>query len=494
MRFRPFRSDVVRLSVSSVLRHSTWLVASLVIIPTFGLFPTIASAQIELDAPPINYFTAPVNDPIANLQKRIDAGEATLEFDDRSGYLASLLDRLGISPSSQGLVYSKTSFQLKQISPRSPRAVYFGDDVYIGWVRGGDVVEISAVDPQLGAVFYTLDQRETEQPKFARRDHECLQCHSSTLTKGVPGHVVRSVYPAPDGQPILRAGSFITTHASPLEERWGGWYVTGEHGEQRHLGNLLVRGARTFEPNQVDRDPGANVVDLAGRFPVGDYLSKHSDIVALMVLEHQTQAHNLITMANYRSRLALRDHRVICEMLGDPADKLSPSIERRLDNACEPLLQYFLFADETELDEPVRGTSSYRSEFEALGPRDSEGRSLRQFDLEDRLFRYPLSYLIYSDAFDALPNTLLERFYRRLWDVLTERDDSDTFAHISRADRRAVLGILRATKDGLPEYWGARRAAEGSEPSATESERTDDADSAGENGGSPDAPARKVEL
>ena len=108
---------------------------------------------------------------------------------------------------------------------------------------------------------------------------------------------------------------------------------------------------------------------------------------------------------------------------------------------------------ETELTDAVRGTSSFSQEFTARGPQDQQGRSLRQFDLKTRVFRYPCSYLIYSDCFDALPEPVLERVYQRLWDVLTGEDEAEKFAHLSAADRTAILEILRDTKDGLPDYW-----------------------------------------
>ena len=238
--------------------------------------------------------TTEADDPVSRLQKRLDAGKARLEHGSERGYLDSVLRELDVPTSSQTLVFSKTSFQLKRISPRSPRTVYFGDDVYIGWVRGGDVIELSAVDPKLGGTFYTLEQKPSEEgPKFVRRQYECLQCHASTLTKGVPGHVVRSVYSAPDGTPLLREGTYLTDHTSPLEERWGGWYVSGTHGKARHLGNQFVRAGD--DARALDNEAGANVTDLSARFDTTSYLTPHSDIVALLVLEHQTAMHNAIT-------------------------------------------------------------------------------------------------------------------------------------------------------------------------------------------------------
>src|ERR1700721_2589658 len=103
--------------------------------------------------------------------------------------------------------------------------------------------------------------------------------------------------------------------------------------------------------------------------------------------------------------------------------------------------------------QPVKGVSTFTKTFAERGPRDAKGRSLRDFDLQKRLFRYPLSYLIYSAAFDGLPDVARDRVYQRLYDVLTGKDSGKTFAGISSADRQAVLEIVRTTKPGLPKYW-----------------------------------------
>ncbi len=409
------------------------------------------SAQVEFEGPPIDYLSAPTEDPVARLQQKIDASQIELRHDRRRGYLESVLCHLRVPASSQVLVFSKTSFQLKRISPRSPRAVYFGDDVYIGWVLGGDVLELSAVDPKQGAVFYTLDQSRSPRPKFIRQTHNCLSCHGSTLSSGVPGHIVRSVYTAPDGNPILREGTFRTDHTSPIEERWGGWYVTGRHGGQRHLGNLVVRAADHVR--ELDTDESANVEDLSPWFETGSYLSGHSDIVALMVLEHQAKAQNLITRAGFLTRIALHDAKIMNEMLKRPAEFQSESTKSRIRSAAEPLVEYLLFSEEAELSGRIEGGSGFARDFVARGSRDRRRRSLRDLDFESRLFKYPLSYLIYSRSFDRLPGPVKDRVYRRLWEVLTGKDESEKFRRLSKKDRRNVLEILWDTKRGLPEYW-----------------------------------------
>ena len=413
-----------------------------------------AQSDSPCEQEPILYSTPAVNDPVARLQKHLDAGEAKLTYDDSHGYLRSVLELLEVPVSSQMLVFSKTSFQRDRISPESPRAVYFNDSVYVGSVQLGEVVEVSAVDPQKGAIFYTLSQQRSERPAFRRQTHDCLQCHDSSLSLGVPGHIVRSVYPDTNGQPILSAGTFVTSHNSPLSERWGGWYVTGTHGAQTHMGNVNVpRPGHHEPPRRLDFSGGTNVTSLAGRCDVSPYLSPHSDIVALMVMEHQVYLHNLMTRANYQTRLALRDEAAMNRALGRPLEERLDSTLSRVKSVGEPLVKYLLFVEEAPLTDRVEGTSSFAREFAAGGPRDRQGRSLRDFDLDKRLFRYPLSYLIYSEAFDSLPDLAREYVYRRLWQVLSGEDKTGKFGNLTEADRQAIVAIVRDTKRDLPEYW-----------------------------------------
>ncbi len=414
-------------------------------------WPASAAAQLDYDREPINYSTALRADAVAKLQARLQSGQAKFAFDERSGDLPALLRELNISETSQVLVFSKTSFQRERISPQRPRALYFSDDVYVGSVDQGEVLEISAVDPQLGAVFYTLAQQPSDQPMPIGQLDSCTQCHASPMTEGVPGHLVRSVYPDAQGQLILSAGSFRTSDRSPLRERWGGWYVTGTHGHQRHLGNALFRDPVDLE--KIDYESGANLIDLRSRVDLAAYRTPHSDIVALMVLEHQAPLHNQIAAANYRARLALREQEVLNKMLNSTSSELSPGIQRRLQRAGDDVLKGLLFVGETPLTDTVQGTSGFADYFARLGPRDRHGRSLRDFDLQQRLFKYPCSYLIYSDALNALPEQVLSHILRRLWEVVTNQDHDEAFSHLTTEDRRAIREILVDTKPGLPDYW-----------------------------------------
>lgn len=408
----------------------------------------VSTGQDAFEQPPINYSKSKPNGPVARVQQKIKSGEIKFEWERDHGYLKSLLKAFDIDPRSQLLIYSKTSLQLHKITPRTPRAIYFNDDVYIGFIPGSDRLEVSEADPQLGGVFYTMRQ-DNPKPVFLRDSGNCLGCHATSRTQYVPGHLMRSVYAAPSGQPHYGMGTYLTTQESPFEERFGGWYVTGEHGTIRHMGNLILQNKN----DRVDRDQGANVTDLGSRTRTERYLTPHSDLVALMTLAHQAEMHNLITLANFRTRQAIHQGKVMNKALDRPEDYISDSTQSRIRNACEKLVRYMLFVDEAPLESPIRGTSGFQEYFESRGPFDKRGRSLRQFDLRTRTFKYPCSYLIHSEAFQKLPIAAKTRIYERLWEILTGEEKSDDFDHLSDTDRLAIRNILADTIPDLPDYW-----------------------------------------
>lgn len=417
----------------------------LMLLPWISL--SAVQAEEEYEREPIRYRQSTPQNAISALQTRMDAGELTLAYDEQFGYLPSVLQALEIPVDTQMLVYSKTSLQRRRITPRTPRAIYFNDDLYVGYCHAGDVLEVSAVDPQLGTVFYILSQQPEEKPQFMRQLDNCLVCHSSSRTEGVPGHLVRSLYVDAGGQPILSAGSRTVDHTTPIAKRWGGWYVSGTHGSQSHLGNLIIRGNRVVEP--VDNAAGHNVTDLGNRFHAGSYLTPHSDLVALMILEHQVLVHNRLTKASFTTRQALAYDQMMRQVLGRGGDEPLESTTRRIRDAGEDLVEALLLVDEAPLTEPVAGTSGFTARFRAQGPRDDQGRSLRQLDLQKRLLAYPCSYLIYSPAFRGLPEPMKGYVWRRLREILTGRELEPRFAHLSLADRAAIWQILSQTHPDL---------------------------------------------
>ena len=381
--------------------------------------------------PAIDYNSAPFHTAIDDLNRKLEEGAAGLTFDPASGYLRSTLDALHVPIESQMLVYTQTSMQAPKINKGNPRAIYFTDSISVAWVRGGSVLEAWAQDPRQGTIFYTLDQEPSRAPRFGRR-LECVTCHVTWDTLAVPGPTVLTTFPRKTDRDY--ADGHAVDHRSDIEERWGGWYVTGRHAPPKHLGNLPL-----FMAPAVSRIAPSAVGD--GAFDLAGYPTPYSDIVALMVFEHQTRMMNLMTRAGWESRVAAVGR-------GDPA-----AAAARVRNAVNDLVDYMLFVDEAPLTTRIEGSSGFADVFTAQGPRDTRGRSLRDLQLDTRLMRYPLSYLIYSPAFDALPDDVKGAACRRLHDVLSGKDTSPKYAHLTPPVRQAILEILKDTKtsvvDGL---------------------------------------------
>ncbi|TWT59340.1 hypothetical protein [Rubinisphaera italica] len=415
------------------------------------LLENTARAQIEFEKSPIHYSTSEPSNPITELIRKIDSKAVELNYTDERGYLDSLLEVLEISTASQTLVFSKTSRQRRFISPESPRALFFNEDVYVGWIPEGEIIEISVADPQLGAVFYTIDQKQlTNPPKITRQFGQCLLCHASTHTDRIPGHIVRSVHTDRTGMPMLQSVAYRTTDRSPLSERWGGWYVTGTHGEQKHMGNLWSEDSHSWLP--TDEESGANLIDLSKKFDPSLYPTSHSDLVALMVLEHQITMHNLITAANIEWRIYCEELKSQETQQENSDSGLSEESNYRLNLLASRIVEGLLFKQEARLLSPVKGTSPFQDDFESKPPFDSQGRSLHQFDLTHRLFKYPCSYLIYSESFNALPEDLLNAVFHQLKLTLNASKDNDNY-QIPIPERQAIWSILKETSQNLPHTW-----------------------------------------
>ena len=335
-------------------------------------------------------------DPVAALSRRIERGAVQLSFDGPYGYLPSLLQTLHVPVESQIAVFSKTSIQSLRIEPSNPRVLYFNDSVSVGWVRGG-FIELAAQDPGNGIRYYIIQQRPDE--RLAPRE-DCVRCHKSGNTQ------VRSVISAPDG---VASGEIDVDSRTPFNKLWGGWFVTGSVVPAGHRGNAVFANSERR--------------DITPAFDPKVAPAVTSDAVALMVFTHQMHMMNL---------------------LAHP------------DNIDE-LVDYLLFVDEAPLPGPVHGDSAFAGKFSAAGPRDRLGRSLREFDLERRLMRYPCSYMIYTDAFDALPAATRDAIYRRMWSILSRKvgnEPDSRYQRLSSADRQAIVEILRDTKAGLPAWFG----------------------------------------
>jgi len=394
------------------------------------------------DDPAIAYSSATPKNVVVDVNRKLQDGELHFTYDPRSGYLQSALDALQLPIDSQLLVFSRTSLQGKRIGEQNPRALYFNDRVALGWVRGGDLLEVAAHDESAGIVFYSLDQRQEAPsgtaPQF-KREFICLGCHMTGNTLNVPGLLMFSTT-----RPEPNQYSGIPRHidqSEPLSRRFGGWFVTGSTGSTQHMGNQAAA---------VDGRANRELTTVEGLFDADGYRTLSSDIVSHLVLTHQAGMINLLTRAGWEARTA------------DPAlhapFTTTPEQEARIATVmagvASEVVDYLLFIDETKLPDKVRGASGFAERFSARGPKDSKGRSLYQLDLNRRLMKYPCSYLIYSPAFDALPPAIKNPIYKRMWEILSGQEQDPRYREaLSPADREAVVEILRETKTDLPPYF-----------------------------------------
>ena len=405
-----------------------------------------AQSTFDFYPEPISYQLTPGNNAITHLQRRLQTGEASLTFDPNRGYLDSLMRLLSIPANTQALVYSKTSLQLRPISPNNPRALYYNDEVYLGWVPGGEKLELIVSDKSLGTVFYTLKQVASDSPRFQRDRGECLQCHANRRTQGVPGPLVRSLYTTSSGNPIYNFGNYLSDHSSPFRQRWGGYYVTGLHGKMQHMGNLFVD--RNEEIKAIDYSRGSNQSELLRQVNRSAYPTNTSDIVALMVLQHQTQMQNLLTKAIYEERLA--DH--YDKTFHLDVENGSDFSKRRIGNSVESLLAYMFFVDEFPLSAKIQGTSTFRRDFSNRKPATNSGKSLYQLDLESRMFKYPLSYMVYSNTFEQMGPKTRALFNNRIKQILNEKptgNDEQIYRHLTPTLKTSIRDILRETHPTL---------------------------------------------
>ena len=393
------------------------------------------------DHPAIRYSDGARTDVVTALDRAVQAGDTELGFEPTTGYLLAVLDALDIPVESQVTVFSETSFQARWVTPENPRAIYFNDTVAVGWVRGADVLEVASLDPTQGVLFFSIDQQPAERPQI-RRNNQCLACHLSWDTLGIPGLTTLSTLPMPD-DPNAYAIGWVTDHRIPLSDRWGSWYVTGAPPSLQHLGNSTVPLETVPGP---DADPAPALDTLDGLFDLTGYPTPYSDIVALLVLEHRTRMTNLLVRTGWEARVAGYDGAPAARPSGGPATD-------RVQEAAHDLVDYLLFVYEAPLPAGIRSTSGFAEWFSAQGPFDRQGRSLHQLDLDGRLLRYPCSFLIYTDAFDALPELAKDAVYRRMWEVLSGQATDDRYSHLTLDDRQAVVEILRDTKPDLPAYF-----------------------------------------
>jgi hypothetical protein len=371
----------------------------------------------------IAYASGPATDRVGALGRDLATGARTLARDPKTGYLQSLLDALGITPESQLLVFSKTGVQRAYTGPHTPRALYYDESAAVGYVPGAPQLEIAALDPRQGVMFYTLDQAAA--PPAITRQTGCLACHATSATLDVPGFIARSNVVGDDGT-IVQAAAHDVDHRTPHPDRWGGWFVTQDaasvpYAQRAHAGNITT-SARGETSNQAMVDWMNSDAEHRG------YLSPLSDIVALLVFDHQAHALNLLTRLNWESRTG------------------GAEVPRLVDE----LADYLLFVGEMPPSVTLYPRPGFAEHLTARVPKDSRGRSLGDLDLTRRLFRYPCSYIVYAPVFDALPAGVKSAVYARMTAILNGDAGGAKYKELSAADRQNVLEILRDTKADFP--------------------------------------------
>ncbi|MFT4177372.1 MAG: hypothetical protein QM627_12045 [Luteolibacter sp.] len=368
------------------------------------------------ELPPILYSSRKPDDDVSRLLQRISLGEVRFSGSD-TDILRTLLRELKVPVASQIVVFSKTSMQSGLVSPENPRALYFSDSIYVGWIPGG-LIEITAIDPELGPIYYAFDPQDARlQRRTFVRETSCLRCHGGSSHREIPALIARSVITTSDGEILPGQGFRFTDDGTPFEQRWGGWFVTGYTGALPHLGNSFATQDEDFKPTR--KRPSS----LSEFFDTSHYLTDTSDVGALLVFQHQLVMHNVLTRASHRSRRAPEDLEAIAENVVD----------------------HLLFRYAAPLPEGLRIDENFRREFTAYTPRAGNGGSLKDFSGQGRLFANRCSFLIGSEAFLALPPPLKEKIYHLLATALDEHAPDTRYAHLEAAERRSILAILNET-------------------------------------------------
>lgn len=405
---------------------------------TLFILPTLAVAQLpyDRDYPALNYAEAETHDAASLLFEDIQAGRIQLEYRGERGYLESLLTLLNIDDTSQLLVFSKTARKSRFVTPETPRALYFNDEVYIGYIPETNTLEIASMDPNLGPVFFDIPQDAEAAMELNRQTSRCLRCHDtmSNTGRGTPRFMMSSRLVDSNGEIASHEVSVIMQDSTPLQQRWGGWYVTGLHGEQETMGNLMFEG-RATSVSEIDLRANGNKVDLTDWVDTSPYLTGHSDIVALLVIQHQIEVQNTMTKASWDYRQLLAEEGAVSS--------------EKVAELATPVLQALLMKNEAALGDQIQGLSGFTEYFQNLGPFDNNMRSLRDLDLQQRVFKYPLSYLIYTDAFAALPEALHSYLVDSIYQLLSADEDPVDYAYLDAASRAAILEIVNATAPGF---------------------------------------------
>ena len=416
------------------------------------LTPSASAQQVEpFEEPPINYSVTPTNDRATAISAKFQSRAMEIRSMPAKKRLQWLLAELGVPVESQIFVFSKTSLQRELINPETPRVLYFSDEAYIGWSPTG-AFEVAVFDAKLGATFYVFEPHATKEEPLLARSGDCLLCHSRH--EHTPSLRTRSVFPDANGEPLSGSGSSNIAPSTPLAERWGGWYVTGTKAPFEHRGNLTGKKIDDFEGPAAQ--PTRNLLSLEGVVDTRRYLLKTSDVVPLLMHDHQVHVHNVLSKANQDARIALHRWPAMREILGLPKDAPPQgSCLVVFDSQAEKVLDALLCRDEAAWPAGgIQGDGVFAPAYAKTRKPDAKGRSLRDLDLQTRLFRYRCSPLIYSESFATLPKELHDIILLRLSSGLRAFPPSPSFGHLPDDERAAIHEILSATLPNLPVGWG----------------------------------------
>jgi hypothetical protein len=418
-------------STSRLDARAWWLLAVLGATCT-AAWATTPSYQ-DFDRPPHRYWERTPSDRFSRLRPDLESGRVALDRDSELAFLASLLRALEVPAGSQTLVFSTTSLQLGLISPRRPRAIYFNEDTYVGYVPGGKI-EVISLDPDLGGVFYIFPIPRETAPLAIERATTCMNCHAGEDTREVPGLVIKSVIPGPRGGSLTAYRTGDTGHHLPLAERFGGWVITGLDPAAAHHGNvtgqLSAEGLRTFPV-----EPGKT-------FDWGGYLVPRSDVLAHLLHEHQAGFVNRVVEGTYRARAARAAR----------SESLDPSRVEELDRQAREIARYVLFADEAPLPQGgIQADPEFRGQFLASRKATAAGAALKDLDLKTRLFKYRCSYMIYSPVFAGMPDDLKFRVFTVMRGALDPGHSDPAFGYLAAGEKSAIRQILNETLSGVPQ-------------------------------------------
>ena len=426
--------------------HMRALVVSLLLCSTLTGFSQFYN-DYELE--PHGYFSKDAKDPVTLLMKRVQRGEVLIKEPNGKPLVERLLRELGLNKDTQVLVFSRTSLQRREVSYSNPRALYFNESVYLGWMPNGRI-EIASFDPELGPIFYFQRELDDASSPLLARTRSCLGCHAGDATNFLPGSLGRSVYPDKSGRSLRSIDDYRRSgHHIPLHDRYGGWFVSGNHGAMRHMGNAIA--SREGGKITIDREQFANLEKLDRFFSTEAYPAPGSDIAALLVFDHQVTMHHRLVEAAYRARQSLFDSKL------DPKEtdvsKLSKG--RSTDEFLEgrdKVVDYLLFRDETPIPK-VSCDPAFQRAFSANRIADSRKRSLKDLRLDGRIFENRCSYMIYSPTFDQFPPMLKGAIYARIHEILTSPKPVEGFDYLGKEEKRRILEILDETKEDLPPGW-----------------------------------------